>query len=68
MTLPPEIGQLTTLQSLNLSETNMFALPPEIARLTKLLILDMPSSIPQSIQQMLLTFEGRQHYGNRALL
>jgi len=34
--LPPEIGRLTSLQSLNLSENQLTALPPEIGGLTSL--------------------------------
>ena len=34
--LPPEIGQLTKLQTLSLNNTQLSALPPEIGRLTNL--------------------------------
>ncbi len=44
-TLPPEIGQLTSLQSLNLSGNQLTALPPEIGRLTSLLTLNLARNI-----------------------
>ncbi len=34
--LPPEIGQLTSLELLNLSDNNLTGLPPEIGQLTSL--------------------------------
>jgi len=37
--LPPEIGQLTNLQWLDLSDNQLTALPPEIGRLTSLSVL-----------------------------
>ena len=40
-TLPPEIGQLTSLQSLDLSGNQLTALPPEIGRLTSLQSLNL---------------------------
>ena len=35
-TLPPEIGQLTSLQTLTLDHNQLAALPPEITQLTSL--------------------------------
>ena len=47
--LPPEIGQLTALQYLNLRDNRFTALPEEIAQLTKLqgttVIYDGPSNL-----------------------
>ena len=40
-TLPPEIGQLTGLRRLDLSDTQLTALPPEIGQLTGLQTLDL---------------------------
>ena len=39
--LPPEIGQLTQLQSLYLSSNHLTVLPPEIGQLTQLQSLDL---------------------------
>ena len=39
--LPPEIGQLTTLENLDLSETQLSELPPEIGQLTALQSLNL---------------------------
>ena len=39
--LPPEIGQLTSLQSLELVENKLSALPPEIGQLTSLQLLSL---------------------------
>ncbi|MEQ9368576.1 MAG: COR domain-containing protein [Coleofasciculus chthonoplastes F3-SA18-01] len=50
--LPPEIGQLTSLQSLDLSRNNIQELPPEIQQLPNLKKLDLrgnPLPIPPEI-------------------
>jgi hypothetical protein len=43
--LPPEIGNLTNLQYLSLSNTQLTSLPPEIGNLTNLQVLDLPANI-----------------------
>ncbi|MEA3281799.1 MAG: COR domain-containing protein [Euryarchaeota archaeon] len=51
-TLPPEIAELTSLRTLNLSRNQLTALPPEIAELTSLRMLDLidnPLPIPPEI-------------------
>ncbi|MHC5825101.1 MAG: leucine-rich repeat domain-containing protein, partial [Nostoc sp.] len=40
-TLPPEIVQLTNLQTLNLSSNQLSSLPPEIVQLTNLQSLNL---------------------------
>ena len=40
-TLPPEIGELTTLRDLRLSDNRLMTLPPEIGRLTALTTLEL---------------------------
>ncbi|MBD2521372.1 COR domain-containing protein [Nostoc sp. FACHB-133] len=54
--LPPEIGQLTNLQSLDLSSNQLSSLPPEIVQLTNLQSLDIGSnqlsSLPPEIVQL----------------
>jgi Leucine-rich repeat (LRR) protein len=56
ITLPPEIGQLTNLQSLYLSNNQLSSLPPEIGQLTNLGWLDLGSnqlsSLPPEIVQL----------------
>ncbi|MHC5732275.1 MAG: leucine-rich repeat domain-containing protein, partial [Nostoc sp.] len=50
--LPPEIVQLTNLQSLNLSSNQLSSLPPEIVQLQNLKKLDLrrnPLPIPPEI-------------------
>ena len=42
--LPPEIGQLTNLQQLNLSYNRLTRLPPEIGQLTNLQELDLSNN------------------------
>ncbi|OYE03750.1 leucine-rich repeat domain-containing protein [Nostoc sp. 'Peltigera membranacea cyanobiont' 232] len=55
-TLPPEIGQLTNLQTLDLSDNQLSSLPPEIGQLTNLQSLDLDnnqlSSLPAEIGQL----------------
>jgi internalin A len=41
LSLPPEIGNLDTLQMLNLSGNKLSSLPPEIGNLTRLCYLDV---------------------------
>jgi hypothetical protein len=43
--LPPEIRNLTNLQYLSLSNTQLTSLPPEIGNLTNLQVLDLPANI-----------------------
>ena len=54
--LPPEIGQLITLQELNLSFNQLKSLPPEIGQLHSLKELDLKfnkfSSLPSEIGQL----------------
>ncbi|MBD2727395.1 leucine-rich repeat domain-containing protein [Nostoc sp. FACHB-892] len=54
--LPPEIGQLTNLQSLYLSNNQLSTLPPEIGQLTNLGWLDLGSNqlstLPPEIVQL----------------
>ncbi len=54
--LPPEIAQLTTLQSLDLSNNQLTGLPPEIAQLTTLQSLDLSNNqltgLPPEIAQL----------------
>ena len=54
--LPPEIGQLLNLQSLNLSSNQLSELPPEIGQLAKLQSLDFSfnhlSELPSEIGQL----------------
>ena len=58
--LPPEIGELTNLTGLNLSDNQLTSLPPEIGKLTNLteLVLsgDRLTSLPPEIGK--LTKEG----------
>ncbi|WP_392481587.1 COR domain-containing protein [Nostoc sp. C110] len=55
-TLPPEIGQLTNLQTLDLWGNQLSSLPPEIGQLTNLQTLDLwgnqLSSLPPEIGQL----------------
>ncbi|MBW4429070.1 MAG: leucine-rich repeat domain-containing protein [Nostoc desertorum CM1-VF14] len=55
-TLPPEIVQLTNLQTLDLSSNQLSSLPPEIVQLTNLQTLDLRynqlSSLPPKIGQL----------------
>jgi internalin A len=54
--LPPEIGQLTRLQSLSLSFNKLAVLPPEIGQLTRLQTLDIQNNqltlLPSEIGQL----------------
>ncbi|MEH2453710.1 COR domain-containing protein [Nostoc sp.] len=54
--LPPEIVQLTNLQTLDLSSNQLSSLPPEIVQLTNLQTLDLSynqlSSLPPEIVQL----------------
>ncbi|NEQ33180.1 MAG: TIR domain-containing protein [Leptolyngbya sp. SIO4C5] len=54
--LPPEIAQLTNLQTLNISSNRLSSLPPEIAQLTNLQTLNISSnrlsSLPPEIGQL----------------
>jgi Leucine-rich repeat (LRR) protein len=54
--LPPEIGQLTNLQSLDISRNQISSLPPEIVQLTNLQTLyisfNQISSLPPEIVQL----------------
>ncbi|WP_414518908.1 COR domain-containing protein, partial [Nostoc sp. PCC 9305] len=54
--LPPEIGQLTNLQSLHLNSNQLNSLPPEIGQFTKLQFLNLNgnqlSSLPPEIGQL----------------
>ncbi len=54
--LPPEIGQLTSLQSLSLSGNQLTSLPPEIGQLTSLQSLHLSgnqlTSLPPEIGQL----------------
>jgi len=54
--LPPEIGQLTHLVSLDLSNNNLSSLPAELGRLTQLTSLDLSgnklSSLPSALQNL----------------
>ncbi|WP_107666955.1 leucine-rich repeat domain-containing protein, partial [Cyanothece sp. BG0011] len=54
--LPPEIGQLTNLTSLNLSFNQLTDLPPEIGQLTNLTSLDLSfnqlTDLPPEIGQL----------------
>ncbi|MCP4538195.1 MAG: hypothetical protein GY832_13730 [Chloroflexi bacterium] len=54
--LPPEIGQLTRLQSLILSDTHLSAIPPEIGQLTQLQSLKLTynqlTALPPAISQL----------------
>ncbi|WP_298919045.1 COR domain-containing protein [uncultured Nostoc sp.] len=54
--LPPEIGQLTNLQTLYLDSNQLSSLPPEIGQLTNLQTLDLTfnqlSSLPPKIRQL----------------
>jgi internalin A len=54
--LPPEIGQLTQLQSLHLGQNRLSGLPPEITRLTQLQSLDLSlnrlSGLPPEITRL----------------
>ncbi|MBD2511814.1 leucine-rich repeat domain-containing protein [Nostoc muscorum FACHB-395] len=54
--LPPEIGQLTNLQSLNLNNNQLSSLPSEIGQLTNLQSLNLNnnqlSSLPSEIGQL----------------
>ncbi|MEH2160299.1 MAG: COR domain-containing protein [Nostoc sp.] len=56
ITLPPEIGQLTNLQTLHLIDNQLSSLPPEIGQLTNLQTLDLfinqLSSLPPEIGQL----------------
>ncbi|WP_375478430.1 COR domain-containing protein, partial [uncultured Nostoc sp.] len=55
-TLPPEIVQLTNLQTLNLSYNQLSSLPPEIVQLTNLQTLNLSgnqlSSLPPEFRQL----------------
>jgi internalin A len=54
--LPPEFGQLTSLQGLDLSGNQLTALPPEFGRLTKLqklwLFANQLSALPAEFGQL----------------
>ena len=54
--LPPEIGQLTQLESLSVSNNQLTSLPPEIGQLTQLTKLDAHgnklTSLPKDIGQL----------------
>lgn len=64
--LPPEIGRLTSLQTLNLSGNQLTTLPPEIGRLTSLQTLNLednwltalPSQIGRLIRLQALNLSG----------
>jgi Leucine-rich repeat (LRR) protein len=47
--LPPEIGNLTQLQTLNLYNNQLRALPPEIVNLTQLQTLDLSTNMLESV-------------------
>ncbi|MBE8966312.1 leucine-rich repeat domain-containing protein [Nostocales cyanobacterium LEGE 12452] len=55
-TLPPEIGQLTNLRSLNLNDNQLSSLPPEFVQLTNLRSLylynNQLSSLPEEIRRL----------------
>jgi len=56
MHLPPEIGQLTALQTLHLGGNKLIVLPPEIGQLTALQMLDLQdnhlTALPPEIGQL----------------
>ena len=66
--LPPEIGQLTSLQTLNLDGNQLTALPPEIGQLTSLQTLGLdgnqltalPPEIGQLTSLQTLNLDGNQ--------
>jgi Leucine-rich repeat (LRR) protein len=68
--LPPEIGQLTSLTQLILFDNDLTSLPPEIGELTSLTELNLSynqfTSLPPEIRQ-LTAMKGLYLHGNAAL-
>ncbi|MCC5651729.1 leucine-rich repeat domain-containing protein [Nostoc sp. XA013] len=62
-TLPPEIGQLTNLQSLYLSSNQLSTLPPEFGQLTNLGWLDLGSNQLSSLPPEIFKLTNLQYLG-----
>ncbi|MBC7817185.1 MAG: hypothetical protein IAG10_09885, partial [Planctomycetaceae bacterium] len=69
-TLPPEIGQLSTLKTLHLSNNQLSTLPPEIGQLSRLQLLTAENNQLRELPESLRAFRQLQKltlHGNDAL-